>query len=465
MIDFKTLSCAALLCAGSALAQAPADFAWRGPLEVPAGASVVRAELPVQALLNLQSPQGADVRVFDATGRALPFAFAAPVDQPPAARQPTADFAALPLYSAQPGRRPEAGSVQVNISQGGEQRAVWVRMRPDGADAPADRKLPSALFDTRASRQTIDAITVKAQLPPNTPVRIAVSESTDLSQWTPVPVRGRVFRFEGPGAPVNETLELGRPLALEGRYLRLDWTGQDGVSVSAIQGLQVRPARAPRQVSALLPDAREDGQAAIEWRLGFGLPMAALALTTTQPNTLVPVRVLGRNHMADPWRVIASTVVYRIDGPDGPSTNLPVTLPRVPLRTLRVEATHGMRLQGLGLTATAVFDPLEIVFVAGGSGPFEVAAGRAHTEAAALPLGMIAATTTAKLDTLPVARVGAGTVSAPAARAGWARWLPEAIEPKAAVLWAVLIAGVALLGGVAWSLLRQLGHKPSAEES
>jgi hypothetical protein len=456
---------ALLLQAAAAHAQAPADFAWLGTLELPAGASVVRAALPAEALLRVQSPQAADVRVFDAKGHALPFAFAAPVDQPLPARQPTAAFAALPLYTAQPGQRPGAGSVQVQITQGGEQQSVWVRTAPAAPAAAADRQLPSVIFDTRASKQTIEAIIVKAQVPPNAPVRLALSESTDLAHWSPVFVRGRVFRFEGEGAPANDTLELGQPLALEGRYLRLDWSGQDGVSVASIQGLAVRAARAPKQVNIYLPPPRSDGPQALEWQLTSALPLARLGLATSQANTLVPVRILGRNQAGEPWRVLANTVIYHFKSPEGPSTNLPVALPHQPVRMLRVEATNGQQLQDLPLGVTAYFDPVEVVFVAGGSGPYQLAAGRPQTQANALPLATITAAVGAKPEDLPVARITTVVSQPLEPQPAWARWLPEGVDSRKAALWAVLIAGVTILGVVAWSLLHQLGNKPAAEET
>jgi hypothetical protein len=128
------------------------------------------------------------------------------------------------------------------------------------------------------------------------------------------------------------------------------------------------------------------------------------------------------------------------------------------VRWLRVEATHGMRLEGAGLSARALFEPIDIVFVAGGSGTYRLAAGRAGAPAVALPLRMLASTTPTPVDDLPAARIARVESAAPVARPAWARWLPRGVEPRAALLWAVLLLGVVLLGGVAWSLLRQVSR-------
>jgi len=56
--------CSVVSVAWAADALAPTDFAWRGQLVLPPGTSLVRAELPVDALLRIQSSAGDDVRAF-----------------------------------------------------------------------------------------------------------------------------------------------------------------------------------------------------------------------------------------------------------------------------------------------------------------------------------------------------------------------------------------------------------------
>ena len=446
--------------AGPLHAQTPENFAWRGTLETPPNASLLRAALPADALMRLQHPQAHDLRVFDANGQPVPFAFAQPVNQPAPPRQPTAAFRALPLYAAQAGTKPPKGSVQVRV-QDGAQRSVWVQMSGGDAQAATDTdaaRLPSALFDTRTSQQSISAIVLKGQVPANAPTRITLSTSTDLAQWTAVPMRGRWYRFEGDGAPSNDTLELQQSLALKERYLRVEWDGQDGVRVDSITGLVATDKPAPQQVKAPLPDPRKDGANALEWELGFATPLAALELGTPQKNVLVPVRILGRNRASEPWRLLGQTVVYRLSANGADNTNPTAVLYRPSLRWLRVEATHGARLEGLPITAMAVFDPIEVVLVAGGSGPYQVAAGaEPATAPAALPLSMISATVEGKVETLPVATWTVTEMAQAAAPPAWARLLPPGVDSKTAALWAVLVGGVLLLGAAAWSLLKRMG--------
>jgi hypothetical protein len=446
------------LCLGLAHAETPPlrEFAWRAPVVVPAGASLTRVELPAQALLRLQSRDARDVRVVNGAGEAVAFALMEPpraTPAPPAAK--TARYPALPLFSPSAGARQPRGSTQVRVDGPGGQQSVWVRM--DGTDTAGAPKLNSVLFATKDERQLLSALDVQATLPSNAPVRMSVSSSADLAQWTALPVRGRLYRFDGAGAPANTTLEFEQPVKLEGRYLRLDWHGQQGVTVAGVTGVVAQAAQPPVRIRGDLPAPQAAGAGAVEIGTGFVTPLAALALTTPRNNELLPVRILGRNDASQPWRLLGQTVVYRLGTAGSESTNPPAAMHGASATRLRIESTNGSDLAAAQLQAVAEFEPVRLVFAATGAGPFEIAAGRANTAQAALPLAAIAsALGTRKVEDLPAATVGAAVIQA--ADAGpLARVWPGGEGPnKTTVLWAVLLAGVVLLAAVAWSLLRQL---------
>ncbi|MEP6824682.1 MAG: DUF3999 family protein [Ramlibacter sp.] len=439
-------------------------FSWRAALEVPGGTSGARVTLPADALMQLQTSDARDVRIFNAAGDAVAFGFAAPLATAPA-DQRTRRYNAYPLFSAVQGARPARGAVQVRIDNAGAAGApasVWVQMDSTAAKAPepASTRLNSALFDTRQEKQAIRALELQSELPANVPVRITAAISPDLAQWRPLELRGRLYRFEGPDGLSNQTLELEQPLSLEGQYLRLSWDGQDGVSVTSVGALVAAPVTVPR-TSAALPSPTAAGPTAMEWTLPFATPVAALALSAAQPNSLVPVRILGRSDASQPWRPLASTVVYRLQGPTGTdTTNPPVALNGASVRWLRVEATHGMQLGAGALRAAVEFAPVQLVFVASGAAPFTLAAGRAGTPAAAIPSGLLAASLPVKLADLPQATIGAAQSRAPAAAGPFASFWPSGPSGRGLLLWAVLGGGVLVLGGVAWALFRQLKTRP-----
>ena len=445
-----------MLCAGLCRADAPApsDFAWRAPIQLPAATSMARVSLPAPALVQLQSSDARDLRVFNAAGEAVAFALMASPKGPPPAVATTRSYPALPLYSSAAGVQRPKGSMQVRIEEPGGQRSVWVQM--SGGDVAAAPRLNSVLLATKDESQSLGGLSVQGTLPANTPVAMSASISPDLAQWTPLAVRGRLYRFEGEGAPVNMTLEFERPVKLEGQFLRLDWGKQEGVSVSAVSGVIATAAPVRPRVRAELASPQAAGSGAVELTTGFLTPLAGLALVSPRANTLVPVRILGRNEASQPWRLLAQTVVYRLADAVGEAINPPVALNGASARWLRVEASNGADLTSAQLQATAEFEPVQLVFLATGEAPFQVAAGRAGTTPAALPLSTIAsALGSRKPEELPAATIGTATVTKPYA-GPLARFWPGAAPGRTTVLWGVLLAGVLLLAGVAWSLLRQL---------
>ncbi|MET0311814.1 MAG: DUF3999 family protein [Burkholderiaceae bacterium] len=447
---FIAAALAAAACSAFAQDAPQNEFTWRARLEVPAGANVARIALPADALAALQSGDARDLRVFNGKGEPVGYALTRPVAPAPAAAQSRV-FNAYPLYAAAPGVKHSRGSVQVKVDGGTDGRAVWVQLEGNGGAKPANAQaLDAALFTTQDQKLTITALSVLGELPANAPVEMTLSTSPDLSQWTEVPLRGRLFRFDGENAPRNLTLALERPLSLEGKYLRLSWEGQAGVKVTGITGT-VSSGEAPAgRVRAALPAGTQSGNA-LEWQLPYATPMAALALSPKNANTIAPVRVLGRNDAAQPWQFLGSGVVYKV----GDNVNPPVTLNGASVRTLRVEATQGPALSPGAVEASVEFLPVEVAFLVAGEGPFVLAAGRARTGGAALAPEMLVAAAGKKMTEMPQARVGE-VLKAGAGGGSFIDRIVPGQESRSLVLWLVLGAGVIVLGGAAFALMRQL---------
>ena len=217
---------------------------------------------------------------------------------------------------------------------------------------------------------------------------------------------------------------------------------------------------------APLPPGIPDGSAALTWPIAFATPMAALRLSSSRNNTLIPVRILGRNDAAQPWRQLAQAVVYRVGAAGQEKSNPPVTLGGASVRWLRVEALQGTALPGPELQATVEFEPVQLAFLASGQAPFELAVGRQGTAAAAVQLSLIRSVVTGQLEDLPAAELtnirlapGTGMDSL------FKRFLPAGLEQRTVLLWAVLLAAVAVLAAVAWGLLRQLSGKTAQQDA
>lgn len=458
MVLVAALAATVVTWALAAEAPAPVEFAWRGTLTLPAGSSLVRAEVPVEALLRMQSSAAHDLRVFNAEGTVVPYALLRSVDlERTAPLVQTRAYTAYPLFATAAGAKPVRGAVEVRVSVDGSAWVQWGGSNARAAALPDDAQpLQAALFDTRAEKHALAALDIKAELPRNALVHLALASSDDLQDWRPVPVKGPLFRFDGADAPASSTLELQQPLNPQGRYLRLSWAGQSGVKLVSITG-RVAPQTAvlPRVRSAL-PVGTPDGSS-LSWSLPFATPIAALHLQATQDNTLLPLRISGRADATQLWRTLASTVVYRLDTVGQGSSNPPVALQGTSARGLRVEASNGQALVASSLHASVEFAPLQVAFLASGPGPFTLAVGRANTLSAAVDASLLGSVSPAKLAELPAVTVQQVRADAPDAPHVWAAaLLPDGVTVRTALLWAVLVVGVMSLAGVAYALLRQI---------
>lgn len=433
------------------------EFAWRGTLALPQGASLVRVHVPVQALLQLQSSAANDLRVFNAAGATVPFTVLGGAQLSPAvAPVHTPAYVAYPLFAVS-ADKPLRGAVQVQVDSGDGHNTAWVRWdralpKAGGTAQP----LQAALLDMRAEEQTLDALTLTMELPHNAFVPLTVSTSADLKDWTPVATKGPVFQFDGVDAPTNFTLAFRQPVRVKDRYLRLAWAGQDGVAVTSVTGRVAPTHSEPAPLRSVLPTATVDGSS-LNWALPFATPIVALHLQAQQDNTLLPVRILGRGDSAQPWRTLASSVVFRLDTVGHGSGNLPTPLQGASVRALRVEPVQGQPLPAGGLRATVEFAPLQVAFLASGSGPFVLAAGRSQTLAATVDASVLGAVSPAKLADLPVATVAAVQIRPQGAlESGAPMGLVPGVPLRTVLLWLVLGIGVLALGGVAYALMRQI---------
>lgn len=424
-----------------------ANFAWSARVEPPASAGLARLALPGEALLQSRSPGLADLRLVDDQGRPLAFA----LHRPSVAAAPPQAGPALPAHPLRRTRGPAAsgGTLQVEVrSASGE--SAWVRLDGQGA---AQETLRSVLVDLRQQAGSVTALRLEGQWPANTPVTLQAFTSTDLLQWEPLPLRGSLLRMAGAPELDRSDLPLARPQALQGRYLRLDWEAAE-VQVRRVTPLAAQQPPRPHVLAALPPPVAVDG--GLEWELSTSTPVAGLQLVAGQPGTLVPVRVLARRAAGQPWAVLAQTTVFSLGTSQAPQTNPPLALGGATVGRLRVEPLRGLPLGTL--SASVAFEPVELVFLA--TGPAQLRLGQTGASAADVPLGRLAAALPGgQLDTLPLARLdrvqAAGTTPP-----GTGTWLPAQVAPMTAALWAVLLLGVAVLGVVAWRLLRQLQDAP-----
>ncbi len=472
-LNLRALLAAAALCfsAGAARAAAdansPAAYAIRIPVTLVANAPLQRVMLPAEVLVRLQSPDYADVRLFNGAGQPVPMALAGV-----AAASAQEDSVALPAYpilgTASTGTAGLEGlSLRIEERQG--QRVVQIDTTgaPGTAGPAVTQTVRGALFDARSLQLPVVRMGLDADWPVGQPVTFQVHASKDLKHWRALAetVLYRADTAAAPAAPGrlgNEQMDLHRA-DLKDHYLRVTWSDAAvtlrGATLVTSRGTSARERVSASMAAPALANPRE-----LVLALPFATPVAALQITPQGSNVLIPVRVLGRNHREQPWSPLASAVVYNMALGGKEQSNAPIELGGASLREVKIEADSRSPGFAAAPELALQFEPAQLVFLASGQGPFTLAAGLPGATAAAgafLPLAsLVPGYQPAQEYTLPVALADVGRADITAGKPAGGVHVPataasDGMSTRTAVLWGVLLLGVGALALMAWLLLRQ----------
>ena len=476
------LAAAALsLCAGVAQAAAdansPAAYAIRVPVTLAADAPLQRVVLPAEVLVRLQSPGYADVRLFNGAGQPVPMALAGVAAA--SAPEELVTLPAYPILGATSTGTAGLEGLSLRIEERQGQRVVQIDTAATTTTAgPATpQAVRGALLDARNVQLPVARMALDVDLPAGQPVTFRVQASKDLKHWQPL-AETVLYRADAAAAPTapgrlgNEQIDLQRA-DLKGHYLRVTW----GDAAVTLRGATLATSRStgPRErVSASMVTPALANPRELVFALPFATPVAALAITPPGSNVLIPVRVLGRNHREQPWSPLASAVVYKMATGGKEQASGPVELGGASVREIKIEADPKTPGFAAAPALALQFEPAQLVFLASGQGPFTLAAGLPGATAAAsafLPLAsLVPGYQPAQENQLPVALADVARADITGGKPADGALVPAAaasggISTRSAVLWGVLLAGVAALGLMAWLLLRQTkqaGHQASA---
>jgi hypothetical protein len=442
-----------------ALAQErPQDFNYSAPISAEAAASHYRLTLPTEAYRGAARRDLGDVRIFNAAGESVPYAFA--LRELPRPRATVQSVRIFPLYGDE-AKGLEGTTVRVARSARGSVLGVSVTDQP----GPSRRRLLGYLLDPGETKIPKDALVLDWDAAEGFSGHAQVEGTDDFKQWQSVAESAPILALQHEGASLERSrVELGGTRA---RYLRLALTGVPRRFALKAVRLELRP-ETPQPARAWLTVAGVAGKANGEWLFDSDghFPVDRVRLQLPEPNTVAQVQLLSRERVDDRWRPAAAGIAYRLTGDAGDvvSPELHASSNSERYWMLRADQKGG----GLGTGEVRLeigWLPHELVFAARGAPPFALAYGNDKVKPGAAPLAMV----------LPQ-RPDGTTPSAPAAAVGaiaarsdtsfaaqplrFVRELTERRDVRKWLLWSALVAGVLVLAWMALRLLRDLA-KPS----
>jgi hypothetical protein len=451
----------ALVVAVPATAQdKPSDFRYSAPVSAQSEASHYRISVPMQTYRGAGRRDLGDMRIFNAAGEPVPYAFAARnLQRPPAIEQAVRMF---PLYGDE-SKGLAASSLRVDRDARGTVLNVSVSERSVGPR----RRLLGYVLDAGETKLPKDAITLAWHAREGFSGQAQVEGTEDFKRWYSVAVNAPILSLQHAGARLERNrVELGGAHA---RYLRLAFTGVPSDFVLKEVALELR-AEAPQPTREWLALPGTAGKESGEWLFDSAghFPVDRVRLHLPQLNTVAQVQLLTRERVDDAWRTIGSAISYRLAGEAGDVVNPDIVVMTNSARywQLKVEQKGG----GLGkgdVRFQIGWLPHQIVFAARGGQPFVFAYGNEKAKPGALPLSaVLPQRPDGESAVVPSATVGQFTGSAPLPPSPFAeplRFLEHVAQQRDVrkwALWGTLIAGVLLLVWMAMRLLRDL-RRPS----
>jgi hypothetical protein len=445
----SAFACAVFGAAGST-ELSPQDFAYGMQVVGTGNAVAYWISLPLAVYQKMVRADLGDVRVFNERGEVVPYALERPRTET-LVRHPAKP---LPVFPLQDDSDAALDAVRVTIESG----QAAVSFQTQGSDSQsavgASDRTSRYIVDGRALDVPVSALLL--DWPDDAQEfagRLKVEAGDTLGSW----------RTVADGAPIADLRANGEHLierrvevpATKAKFWRLSWVGTAApFAVTAVSG---EPARDHIDVerSNLTVSGRPaaDKRGEFEFDLGARLPIDRLNIELPEPNTVVEIELFSRARPSDAWRFIERRGFYRIrSGGTGDSAELrngPVPIGLISNRywLVRADARGG----GLGSGSprlSAGWISHEVVFLARGAGPFLLAYGSGAATPAASSLEAVPKNVAIVQASLASEHVlgGESRLAPPPAPFPW----------KSVVLWAALVAGVALLAWMAYRLSKDL---------
>ena len=464
-----------------ALAGAPAHAA--APAEAPAALPLSLAGTGPYYVLDIgararhlsAAPGLGDLRVRNGTGETMAFAWVDPPQPAALQRRVPARLYKVPL--------PPADAVSATIADAPQRQAWIVDTKEAGDDL--------LRLDLGLERDTQGVYTLR------------IEASDDLQHWRTMQQDAQLVQLQAlpqvGAAGALATQAAREHLASTGidlderpaRYLRLTTASRSAIP-PLVSASVTRASHRPVSPSLEWSDpiaASGCEASSCDYALPPNTPVAAVQVAPSDIDTIGEVMVLGqvdagqapprrsllhgslhalrlkaRRSSPPPglaWDSAAVTSVYWLSQPSGAPDlrSPPLRLDGTTWRALRLE-TFGPITQ-LGHAAPTIRIAVrrrQLVFVARGAGPFALARAPAGEASAAMTLDalMPGRAADAPLPAASAALAPLAAASAPASAASVVASTPTTAS-STGWLWAALLGGLALMGAMAWSLLRKPG--------
>ena len=442
--------------AKAAVALKPQDFAYGMALNFTGQDAVYQTSLPLNIYQGTTRGDLGDLRVFNAQGEVVPHM----LRQLANSSTGKATLSKLAFFPLQGAAGAELDQLSIRVK-----RNIAGTLIDIGSDAKpaALSRLSGYLLDASAIRQPLQALELDwTHSSENFTGTLQIESSDDLKHWALITRGAPLASLQfGGHSLLQRRIEFP---AIRAKYVRLSWPQQQAplklTSISAeLAGTRVE---APLTWLAVNASAVPDKAGEYEFDLGAHLPVQRVRIELPQMNTLVQTALFSRERAADSWRQVSNAMLYKLHsaGQDLKNPDIAVAAGNNRYWLLRVERQGG----GMGSEMPQMhvgWQPHQLLFVARGSPPFQLAYGSSEIKPAEFQMQNLLPSaskpSTAKDDSSDL-KIQSAQTGLQMTLGGEARLNPPPLPHpwKKWILWGVLSVSVLLLAWMAYRLVKQM---------
>ena len=436
----------------------PADFAYGMALQTDGKDGVYKVSVPLDVYKIVRHADLRDVRVFNADGEVVPHVVTRSAGSMSVKSEPI-ELPRFPVYAS---AQSKLGDLDLQIRRDVQGTVINLSNR---SGVTGQNKLVGYLLDGSKVGPPIKEIELQwSESIANYVGSVTIEASDDLATWRILAKDAPVTRMKFGDHLLDQRRVKFTPTPLI--YLRISGLAlqQNELALPELTRVLAIPADSSADVQrtwitiAGRPVANKPGD--YEFDVGAQVPIDRLHTELPQMNTLIEAELLARGDVKAPWQSVTRTTAYRITQSARQFNSDDLQIKRDGRRhwLLRI-ADQGGGLGGGNPSLKVGWLADQVLFLARGRGPFQLAYGAVGVKASEVAI-----------TTLTIGSDGKGGIQAQSTKLGTRvtlggeSRLALVLDPfpwKKWTLWAVLGLGVILMGWMASRLVGQMNEKNS----
>lgn len=430
---------------------AASEYAYGWEINTPGQSGFYELIVPLEVYRSSADNRIRDLGVYDSFGNPIPrVVFLPPEDRPVVEERFQLNF--LPLYVTTKG---DPQNLRLLVEQKDARTMVSLNTQERvNEESTSEEALTSYIVDTRKIQQRINHIEL---FWPNSlgPFigQVAVHGSDDLETWSQIG-SGSIASLSDQGTAIEQ-----RKISISNAsydFLQLTWGSlPDDWRVLALEGISSSSGD-DRSRERLLLDVsqKNEDENSLIYDVSGSVLADQVSLTLPKEISVLNAEVFAWNSRQADWRRVHSGMFYDFRDYSEPMVNPPQSISPVRASRWKVVVKEGTALADVKLEIG--WKPDKLVFVAQGSAPYQLVAGRASDALDGFPQTKL--NDSAILGLADNGDLVATAALGPRFALAGPQQLEQPFSPEWGTwaTWAGLIAGVLFVGFMALSLLRQM---------